>query len=157
VCSSSSTIHKGSVKDIAFVFHINILENDHPNCAGMSRVFFTRHCYDERNRLQEVACQNHVPFSSVALDSYPSRIWHAILDVKDNVEKHLNDKKQYQTCKKMVLMSCSIEAWYFLYVNLVRSGALVVQFKWKNTKKYMHCDLSLSTHSARAIQNPCPS
>jgi len=39
VHSSSSTIRKESVKDVAFVFHINILENDHPNCAGMSRVF----------------------------------------------------------------------------------------------------------------------
>ncbi len=46
-------------------------------------------------------------------------------------------------------MSCSVEAWYFLYINLVRSGALVVHVRWKNNKKNVHCDLSLSSHNAR--------
>jgi hypothetical protein len=41
VRSSSTRINKKIVKDIAFVFHINVLEYDLPNCAGMSRVFYT--------------------------------------------------------------------------------------------------------------------
>ncbi len=72
VRSSLGTIHVDAVKDIAFVFHINILEHEYPNCAGMSRVFYTQYQYNTRDRLVAVDCQVHFPFSCIVLDSYPS-------------------------------------------------------------------------------------
>lgn len=138
-------IHKNVVQDIAFVFHINDLEYNLPNCAGMSRVFYTRYSYDESNRLIDVDCRNHFPFSTAVLEPYPSRIWYAILEVKHNVEKMLNDPKQYQPCRKMLLVHFSLEAWSYLFVNLVNSGAIVAQYVRNNTEKFMHCDLGLSS------------
>lgn len=145
VCSSATTINKRFVKDIAFVFHIDNLEYDLPNCAGMSRVFYTRYHYDDSNRLQQVDCRHHSAFSTVVLESYPARIWHSILEVKQKVEKLLNDPKQYQPCKKMVHLHFSLESWNYLYVNLANSGALVAQYIRNNTTKYMYCDLGLSS------------
>jgi hypothetical protein len=138
-------IHKNVVQDIAFVFHINDLEYNLPNCAGMSRVFYTRYRYDDSNRLHEVDCRHHSAFSTAVLEPYPSRIWYSILEVKQNVEKLLNDPKQYQPCRKMLLAHFSLEAWSYLFVNLVNSGAIVAQYVRNNTKKYMHCDLGLSS------------
>jgi len=43
VFSSTSTISIDAVKDIAFVFHLDVLEYEVPNCAGMVRVFYTRY------------------------------------------------------------------------------------------------------------------
>jgi hypothetical protein len=83
------------------------------------------------------------------MDSYPSRIWHTILEVKEKCEKNLNDKKQYQMCRKMFMVTCSLESWNFLVTNLVRSGALVIQFSHQNTRKRIHCDLSLSSITDR--------
>jgi hypothetical protein len=145
VRSSSSTINVNAVKDIAFVFHINVVEHEYPNCAGMSRVFYTRYQYNDRDVLVVVDSRVHCPFSCVVLDSYTTRIWYSILDVKRNVEKMLNDAKQYQLCKKMALISFSLESWYFLCSNLVNSGASVVNLQRRHTGKRMHCDLTLSS------------
>jgi hypothetical protein len=151
VRSSLSTINHSLVKDIAFVFHFNVLEYDLPNCAGMSRVFYTRFHYDRSNRLQEVDCRHHSPFSTVVLDSYPSRIWFSIMEVKEKIEKLLNDPKQYQMCKKMVPLNLSLESWSYLSTNLVNSGPVVARYVRSNTKKYMHCDLGLSSHRIKDI------
>jgi len=82
------------VKDIAFVFHLDVLEHKLPNCAGMSRGFYTRYHYDIGNRLLSVDCHHHFPFSNIISESYPSRIWNSIIDIKEKVEKSLNDPKQ---------------------------------------------------------------
>ena len=147
VRSSFETIRIGSILDIAFVFHIQTLESKLPNCAGMTRVFFVRYFYD--NGLVELHSNDHAPFSQVIIDSYPSRIWYTIADVKEKVEKCLNDKRQYQMCKKMQSTPCSLEAWTFLAINLVRGGAIVIQFSRRITKKHLHCDLSLSTSTEK--------
>lgn len=109
--------------------------------------FFVRYFYD--NGLVELHSNDHAPFSQVIIDSYPSRIWYTIADVKEKVEKCLNDKRQYQMCKKMQSTPCSLEAWTFLAINLVRGGAIVVQFSRRITKKHLHCDLSLSTSTEK--------
>jgi len=49
VRSLLTTIHINTVQDIAFVFHINIIEHECPNCAGMSRVFYTRYQCNDRD------------------------------------------------------------------------------------------------------------
>ncbi len=69
--------------------------------------------------------------------------------MKDKVEKHLNDAKQYQPCKKMVLLYYSLEAWDYLCMTLVSSGALVMKLRRNNTKKYMHSDLALSSQRVK--------
>jgi hypothetical protein len=145
LCSSTTTINIDMVKDIAFVFHVDTLEYDLPNCAGMSRVFYTRYRYSRDNNLVAVDCRQHTPFSYIVPDSFPSRIWHSILDVKAQVEKCLNDPKQYQPCKKMALLKVSLECWNYIFTNLMNSGAVVVNLKWNHTRKTMHCDLAMSS------------
>jgi len=95
------------------------------------------------------ACVRDIAFVFHITDSYTSRIWHTISELKVIIEKCLNDKKQYQMCKKMHVMSCSLEAWIFLAMNLVRGGAILVQFSRRITRKNMHCDLSLSSATER--------
>ena len=147
--ASRSVINRNDVVDLAFVFHIIALESNMPNCAGMANVFFVRYYYDESNQLKELCFSRHFPFSHVVMDSYPSRIWHTMLQVKGTIEKNLNDKKQYQMCRKMCLVSCSLESWTYLASKLVSCGALVVVFSRRNTSKRMHCDLSLSSATDR--------
>ena len=71
--SSRTSINKSSIIDVAFVFHMKLLETQLPNCAGMSRVFCIRYCYDEYNWLTEVRSNQHLPFSTIVMDSYPSQ------------------------------------------------------------------------------------
>ncbi len=80
VLSSTSETHVNAVKDIAIVFHLDVLEHELPNCAGMSRVFYTRYHYDIGNRLVSVDCHHHFPFSNIISESFPSRIWNSIID-----------------------------------------------------------------------------
>jgi len=48
VSSRPNFQHINSVQDISFVFHINIIEHEYPNCAGMSRVFYMQCQYNNR-------------------------------------------------------------------------------------------------------------
>jgi len=80
VLSSTSETHVNAVKDIAIVFHLDVLEHELPNCAGMSRVFYTRYHYDIGNRLVSVDCHHHFPFSNIISESFSSRIWNSIID-----------------------------------------------------------------------------
>ncbi len=139
--SSLSTIGSNLVIDLAFVFHIDALEYDVPNCAGMSQVFYTRYRYDDANQLVQVYCRQHSPFSNAISESFPSRIWNSILDVKDRVQKCLNDPKQYQHCKKTAIFHLSLEAWNYIFLKLVNSGAVLVYLHRNFTQKYMQCDL----------------
>jgi hypothetical protein len=51
LCYSSATIMVDLVKDISFVFHADQLEEEVLNCAGMTRVYFTRYSYHMDNRV----------------------------------------------------------------------------------------------------------
>jgi hypothetical protein len=134
VSSSISTIHVNAVKDVAFVFHPDVLEYEIPNCAGMSRVFYTRYQYDDEDRLVKVDSRCHSSFSNVSSESFPSRIWNSILDIKEKVEKCLNDPKQYQLCKKTVIFKLSLESWNYIFMNFVNSGAVVAYLCRNNTQ-----------------------
>ena len=92
---SSSKIMVDLVKDLSFVFHANMLEEELLNCAGMSRVYYTRYSYHVHNRVTLITQWPHSPFLNYVLDSFPSCIWYSILDIKQVVEKQLNDPKQY--------------------------------------------------------------
>jgi hypothetical protein len=143
-CSTNSVINVCDVRDVAFVFHAKALENDFVNCAGMSRVFYTR--YRLLNGVLS-AVDHHVflPFSRVCVESYPSRLWYFILEVKSVVDKLLHDPKQYQSCKKMAVMACSVECWTYLHLCFVQSDAAILTFTRNHTDKIIHCDLSLSS------------
>ncbi len=149
VSYTSSAITADLVKDISFVFHIDTLHEELPNCAGMSRVFFTRFKYYAANSMASVLRQNHCPFSSYVADSFPSRIWHSLLDIKQTVEKQLNDTKQYQACKKMIVLKCSLEVWQYILRHMVNTGAVLAQFQRNFTRKQLNCDLSLSSHRSK--------
>jgi hypothetical protein len=92
-CTTSSAVSIVDVKDVAFVFHPDTLEKHHVNCRGMIRVYFTFFHLKQDSTFSYVNIHNHYPFSSVCCESYPSRIWFFILEVKGNLEKVLNDAK----------------------------------------------------------------
>jgi len=84
--SYCSRISVDKVHDVAFVFHQDTLERTYINCSRMRHVYFTRF-YLQGNRLGKVDCHLHLPFSTTCIESYSSRIWHFLLDVKGKVEK----------------------------------------------------------------------
>jgi hypothetical protein len=144
ICSvSSASISVNDVVDLAFVFHADTLEKEYVNCAGMIRVFFTRYRCQRDGRLVLVTEHAHAPFSRYAMESFPSRIWFFILDVKHTVEKMFSDTRQYQCCRKMEQLKCSLECWLFFCFVMNNSGAVVVHFNRRYTEKHLYCDLSL--------------
>jgi hypothetical protein len=138
VFSSTSIIHVNAVKDIAFVFHLDVLEHKLPNCASKSRVFYTRYHYDIGNRLVSVDCHHHFPFSNIISESYPSRIWNSIIDIKEKLKS-----------PSMIQSKISLESWNYIYISLVGSGAVVVYLEQKFTHKYMQCDLSMCSQRGK--------
>jgi hypothetical protein len=115
----------------------------------MSRVYYTRYSYHVDNRVTLVTRWQHSPFSNYVLDSVPSRIWYFILDIKQAVEKHLNDPKQYQACKKMLMLKCSLETWHYISAHMLNSSAVLVYLMRNHTWKHMHCDLALSSRKSK--------
>jgi hypothetical protein len=136
------------VLDLAFVFHANILETQYLNCAGMVRVFFTRYHFKD-SIFSPLNFHLHSPFSNVYAESYPSRIWHFVLEVKHVMEKLLNDLKQYQSYHKMATLKCSYECWHYFYYCMLNSNAIFLHFHRSHAEKYFHCDLSLSSISSK--------
>jgi hypothetical protein len=70
-----------------------------------------------------------------------------VLEVKERLEKLLNDPKQYQSCRKMVMFKYSLESWNFFRICMRNSDVVVVRLQWRYTSKRLHCDLSLSSRS----------
>ncbi len=142
--ASTVTLHVCYIVDLAFVFHAVTLEKQFLNCAGMERVFFIRYRFQD-NRFSVVQVHQHSPFSKAYAESYPSRMWHFVIEVKYTMEKMLNDPKQYQPCRKMATLKCSLECWQYFCHCMLNSNASYVNFLRKHTEKHMHCDLSLSS------------
>jgi hypothetical protein len=145
--SEMAAINTNGIVDIAFIFHADTLEKEFINCAGMNRVYFTCYQYQPDGRLSYINRHAHSPFSLTTIESFPSRMWHFILDVKHNVEKMFNDTKQYHSCKKMVQMKCSLESWHFFCFLMTNSGAVVVNYHQCYTERNLYCDLSLGSSS----------
>jgi hypothetical protein len=73
VCIAIGTIDICDNIDVTFVFHANTLEKKYVKCAGMSRVFYT--CYQlMKGRLSAIDHYCHLPFLTVFVESYPSRL-----------------------------------------------------------------------------------
>ena len=144
-CTTSSAVSIVDVKDVAFVFHPDTLEKHHVSCHGMIRVYFTCFHLNQDSTFSYVNIHNHYPFSSVCCESYPSRIWFFILEVKGNLEKVLNDAKQFQPCRKMTMMKCSLECWYYFCLCMMNSGATFFHFSRNHTDNFFHYDLTLSS------------
>jgi hypothetical protein len=131
-----------------FIFHVKALDNEFVNCAGMSRVFYT--CYRLLNgTLSAIDHCVFLPFSRVCVESYPSRVWYFILEVKSVVDKLFHDPMQYQSCKKMAVMACSFECQSYLRLCFINSDAAFFTSTCNPTEKNIHCDLSLSSSSAK--------
>jgi len=88
-------------------------EKEFINCAGMTRFYFTHYQYLHGGGLLYINNHTHLPLSVNTIESLPSKMWYFTLEVKHNVEKMFDDTKQYQSCKKMVQMKCSLESWPF--------------------------------------------
>jgi hypothetical protein len=147
-CSTIGAINACDVRDIAFVFHVK--ENDFVNCAGMSRVFYTRYRL-QNGVLSAIDYNLFLPFSRVCVESYPSRLWYFILVVKSVVDKLFHDPKQYQSCKKMAVMACSFECWTYLCFCFANSDAAFFSLTRNHTEKNIHCDLSLSSSRTKKV------
>jgi len=148
-CDAVSVISVHNVRDIAFVFHPDALEKKYVNCAGMTRVFFSRYHILRNGEFASCNVQVLSPFSYSPCESYPSRIWFFLLEVKLNVERMLHDTKQFQPCRKMVPIKCSLECWCYFCFCMRGSGAVVNYFRQNYTEKRFHSDLSLSSLSSR--------
>ncbi len=147
---SISEISTNLVTDLAFVFHADTLENNLVDCAGMSRVFYTRYKYDCNDNLMKLRPCQVAPFSRFGLyDSYPCRIWHSVLDVKDLMRKALNDRRQFQGLRKSVSVRLPLESWYYLLHRFHVCRPIFVEYSRSQTEKRMHCNLSLSSCSSR--------
>jgi hypothetical protein len=152
-CRTLALINVRDVKDLAFVFHADTLEKQYVNCAGMTRVYFTRYRFHHDGRPELIDCRVHAPFSSTYVESYPSRIWFFLLEVKHVMEKMLNDAKQFQPCRKMTTMKCSLECWHYFTQCMCSSDAVFSHYRRNHTDKFLHCDLSLSSCSTKKELN----
>jgi hypothetical protein len=148
-CVAVSIISVHSVQDVAFVFHPDVLERKYVNCAGMTRVFYTRYRIQRGGVIDVCNVQSLSPFSYSPCESYPSCIWFFLLEVKHNVEKLLNDTKQFQPCHKMFTMKCSVECWQYFCFSMRGCNAVVNYFQWNYMEKLFHCNLSLSSLSSQ--------
>jgi hypothetical protein len=142
VATSQSVIESSIIEDIAFVFHAFNLENNWVNCAGMRLVFFTRYHVDNSNNLLAVNFYEHRPFSTSVQESYPSRIWFAIMSVKEKVAQLMNRKMQLQSCRTSANLFLSNEAWNFI-CRQVFPVVTPQPFSKNKTKPYQYCALSL--------------
>ncbi len=67
------------------------------------------------------------------------------------VYKLLHDPKQYQSCKKMAVMACSVECWTYLHLFFIQSDAAFLSFTYNYTEKNIHCDLLLSSFRTKHV------
>ena len=148
---SVSTIQVVKVKDIAFAFHADIIETDLLDVAGMARVYYTRFRYNMDDRLVPVDCRVFNPFYHSICESYASRIWWSILEVKESVAKLLNDSKQYQICKKSVSCKLSLESWRYFVRSMQLYNPIYSEYTRRQTRKILHPNLTLSSHSRKIL------
>lgn len=135
VKSSLDFIDKDSIEDIAFVFRADILEHVLVNCAGMRNVFFTRFKYNSVNQLVSVNRDDHLPFSCDFGVSYPNRIWHSILVVKEKLTRLMNHRRQLQQCRRSETIPFSLEAWAYFIKRLSPSALFFIASLKCNLKK----------------------
>jgi hypothetical protein len=65
VCELHSAMVETKINDIidiAFIFHADTLEKEFINCAGMTRVYFTRYQYLHGGGLLYINNHTHLPF-----------------------------------------------------------------------------------------------
>jgi len=127
---ATSVIHCNDITDIAFVFTAEVIEHWWTDLAGMTRVFFTR-------------ATNHVSFNPNVLESYPSRVWHSLLSVKETVRKLMSKKRQMHVCRSSTSTTLPLEGWRYLSIFLPP-----IHFEKNQTKAIQFPDLSLQSKSS---------
>jgi hypothetical protein len=127
---STSVICCSDINDVAFVFSAEIIEQWWADVSGMSRVFFTRD-------------RDHVPFNPNVIESYPSRVWHSLLSIKELVRKLLSKKRQMHVCRSSSTTTLPLEGWR--YISLFFSP---LYFQKNQTKVFQFPDLSLQSKSS---------
>jgi hypothetical protein len=87
-----SSISVNLAAEIAFILHADIFETEYVNRAGMNHVFYTRYKYGGNDALVAINTNLFSPFIiTKSMESFPF--------LKDDLEKLLNDARQYQTPK----------------------------------------------------------
>ena len=96
-------------------FHVDILEHVLVNRAGIRNVFFTHFKYDSANQLTSVNRDDHLPFNCNFGVSFPKRIWHSILTVKEKRTRLMNHRRRLQQCRRCETILFSLAVWvYFI-------------------------------------------
>ncbi len=114
--------------------------------------FLSRYKYDANDNLVSLNVLQVSPFARLGLsDSYPCRIWCSISDVKENIQKSMNDAQQYQGLRKNISFKLSLESWYYFMLQFQACNPIYVEYPRTETEKGKHCDLSLSSRSTRII------
>jgi hypothetical protein len=113
----------------------------------MKRVFFTRYSYGANGDLVQTRLNDHVPFSTVTFESYPSRIWFSLMMLQDKMKKLMCYKRQQQVCALSTIFSFPLEAWRFICGALYPTMRPIVYPK-SRTVINRFCDLSLSSTSS---------
>jgi hypothetical protein len=96
------SLNATSIQDIAFVFHIDDLEQNFVICAGMKAVFCTRYELSSTGSLHEISRQSHLPFGASTLKCYHCRIWHNLMYLKERMFQLMNKRRQQQLCRNSV-------------------------------------------------------
>jgi hypothetical protein len=131
-----------SIQDIAFVFHIDDLEQNFVNCAGMKAVFFTRCELSSTGSLHEISRQSHLPFGASTVECYHCRIWHNLMYLKERMFQLMNKRRQQQLCRNSVSVFLLHETWEYLcrqFASVIRP----IPYSKAQSKPLQFCDLSL--------------
>jgi hypothetical protein len=114
VSSAQTTIESCNVQSLAFVFHANYFEKNWASCAGMRLAYCTHYVVDDNNNLLLLQHNLHVPFPLIMSgESYPSRMWFSLMQLKEKLNQLLNRRTQNQTCRCSTNIYFALESWDF--------------------------------------------
>ena len=128
-----NVVQASDVASLAFVFHASYLEHVWVNCTGMELVYFTCYSLENNNSLSLLPTDLQVPLMPLGVgESYPSRMWHSLMHVKDKVGSLLNVRTQLQSCQRSAPVFLSLDS-LTSYVSI--SIQLLVQFHFISLKQ----------------------
>ena len=140
-----SWIRAQDVSDLAFIFHADAVEDGTFDCIGMVRAFFVRFQVVGET-MQDIMRDEHMPFwSPSGIETYSSRIWHSISEIKNSARTLMCYRKQNQRCQRSAVLSLSLEAWMFISRHCSGQNFSRYLEACPRTEKRFHVDFSLST------------
>ncbi len=140
-----NVVQASDVASLAFVFHASYLEHVWVNCTGMELVYFTCYSLENNNSLSLLPTDLQFPLMPIGVgESYPSRMWHSLMHVKDKVGSLLNVRTQLQSCQRSTPVFLPLDSWDFICKHFYPITRPIPFYK-SQTKPHQFCDLSLLT------------